>query len=101
MGDFNWLKNIVKNNQKLLNILHHQKNLFFVCVCIQWMHLLYSLQKHGKKMMLKLVKNGSEMRINQKHLEKSLDIANIADRSQYYSSKFRKIRRKIQECGKY
>ena len=54
-----------------------------------------------KKMMLKLVKNGSEMRINQKHLEKSLDIANIADRSQYYSSKFRKIRRKIQECGKY
>ena len=30
---FNWLKNIIKNNQKLLNILCHQKILFF-CVCM-------------------------------------------------------------------
>ena len=27
-------------------------------------------------------------------------IANIADRTQYYSSEFKKIRREIQECGK-
>ena len=46
---FNWLKNIIKNNQKLLNILCHQKILFF-CVCMYKLvsHLLYSLQKHGK-----------------------------------------------------
>ena len=31
-GDFNWLKNIVKNNQKLLSILCHQKTLFFLRV---------------------------------------------------------------------
>ena len=32
---------------------------------------------------------------------KKLDIANIADRTQYYSSKFRKMRCEIKECGKY
>ena len=28
-------------------------------------------------------------------------MANIADRSQYYSSEFKKMRCEIQECGKY
>ena len=44
-----------------------------------------------KKMMLKLWNiYGREIRIDQKHLEKKLDIANIADRTQYYSSEFKK-----------
>ena len=30
-----------------------------------------------------------------------LGIAKIADRTQYYSSKFKKMRSEIQECGKY
>ena len=33
--------------------------------------------------------------------KKKLDMANVADRTQYYSSKFKKMRCKIQECGKY
>ena len=37
-SDFNWLKKNcelwVKNNKKLLNILHHQKMLLFFCVCM-------------------------------------------------------------------
>ena len=47
------------------------------------------------------IEYGSEIWINQKHLEKKLDIANIADRTQYYSSEFKKMRSEIQECGKY
>ena len=34
-------------------------------------------------------------------MKKKLDIANIADRTQYYSSEFKKMRCEIQECGKY
>ena len=34
-------------------------------------------------------------------MKKKLDIANIADRTKYYSSEFKKMRCKIQECGKY
>ena len=34
-------------------------------------------------------------------MKKKLDIANIADRIQYSFSEFEKMRREIQECGKY
>ena len=37
---------------------------------------------------------GGEIWINQKHLEKKLDIENIADRTQYYSSEFKKTKYK-------
>ena len=52
--------------------------------------MLYSLQKHGKKNDVEVMEYGREIRIDQKHLEKKLDIANIADRTQYYSSEFKK-----------
>ena len=54
-----------------------------------------------KKNDVEVIEYGSEIWINQKHLEKKLDIANIADRTQYYSSEFKKMRCEIQECGKY
>ena len=50
---------------------------------------------------VEVIEYGSEIWINQKHLEEKLDIANIAGRTQYYSSEFKKMRCKIQECGKY
>ena len=34
-------------------------------------------------------------------MKKKLDIANITDRTQYSSPEFEKMRREIQECGKY
>ena len=34
-------------------------------------------------------------------MKKKLNVANIADRTQYYSSEFKKMRCEIQECGKY
>ena len=34
-------------------------------------------------------------------MKKKLDIANVADRIQYSFSEFEKMRREIQECGKY
>ena len=54
-----------------------------------------------KKNDVEVIEYGIEIWINQKHLEKKLDIVNIADRTQYYSSEFKKMRWKIQECGKY
>ena len=62
--------------------------------------MLYSLQKHGKND-VEVVEYVGEIWINQNHLEKKLDISNIADRPEYYSSELKKMRCRIQECGKY
>ena len=51
--------------------------------------MLFLLQKHGKKNEVEVIEYGGEIWINQKHLEKKLDIANIADRIQYYFSEFK------------
>ena len=37
---------------------------------------------------VEIIEYGSKIRINQKHLGKKLDIADTADRTQYYSSEF-------------
>ena len=42
-----------------------------------------------------------EIWVNQKHLEKKLGIANISDKTQYYSSELKKMRCEIQKCGNY
>ena len=62
--------------------------------------MLYSLQKHGKKW-FQLIEYDGEILINQKYHEIKIDMANVADRSQYYSSEFKKMRCEIQDCGKY
>ena len=51
---------------------------------------------------VEVLEYGGEIWINQKkNIERKLDIANIADRTQYYSSWFKKMRCGIQECDKY
>ena len=57
--------------------------------------------KAQRKNGVEAIEYGGEIWVNQKHFEKELNIANITDRTQYYSSEFKKIRCKIQECGKY
>ena len=47
------------------------------------------------------IEYGGKTWINQWHLQEKLDIANIADRTQYYSDEFLKMRCEIQVCGKY
>ena len=44
---------------------------------------------------------GGKIWINQEHLQERLDIANIAERTQYYSDEFTKMRCEIQKCDKY
>ena len=44
--------------------------------------------KAWKKNGVEVIEYGGEISINQGHLQKKLDIANTADRIQYYSSKF-------------
>ena len=61
---------------------------------------LFTVEAWGKNG-VEAIEYGGEIWINQGHLQKKLDIANIADRTQYYSSEFKKMRCKIQECGKY
>ena len=52
-GDFNWLvcvnlkQKLSGKQSKMMKHLRHQKILFFLCACIKWTRLLYSLQKHG------------------------------------------------------
>ena len=50
---------------------------------------------------VEVIEYGSEIWINQRHLQKKLGIANIGDRTQHYSDEFKKLRCEIQECGKY
>ena len=50
---------------------------------------------------VEVIEYGSEIWINQRHLQKKLGIANIGDRTQHYSDEFKKMRCEIKECGKY
>ena len=50
---------------------------------------------------VEVIQYGGKIWINQGHLQEKRGIANIADRTQYYSDVFKKMRCKIQECGKY
>ena len=54
-----------------------------------------------KKNGVEAIEYGHEISINQGHFQKKLDIANIVDRNQYYSLKFKNMKCEIQECGKY
>ena len=50
---------------------------------------------------VKVIEYGGKIWINHMHLQEELGIANTADRTQYYSDEFKKMRCEIQECGKY
>ena len=54
-----------------------------------------------RKNEVEVIEYGSEIWINQRHLQKKLGIANIGDWTQHYSDEFKKMRCEIQECGKY
>ena len=42
------------------------------------------------------------VKINKSNISsRKLDLANVAGKTQYYSSEFRKMRCKIQKCGSY
>ena len=73
-----------------------------MCVCMYKMNTfaLFTKEAWGKNG-VEAIEYGGEIWINQEHLHEKLDIANIADRTQHYSSGFKKVRCEIQECGKY
>ena len=50
---------------------------------------------------VEVIEYGGKIWINQGHLQEKLGIANIADRTQYYSDEFKKLRCEMQGCGKY
>ena len=63
--------------------------------------MLYSLHKHGKKNNVEVIEYGGKIWINHRHFQEKLDIANIADTTQNYSSKLKKMICEIQEYGQY
>ena len=77
-----------------------KKNYFFVCNINMNTFALFTAEA-WRKIALKL----QNMLVNYVKINKSnissrkLDLANIADKTQYYSSEFKKIRCKIQKCG--
>ena len=65
----------MKNSQKLLNILSHQKNLFFF-VC---MYTMVQISKEGyKKCEIEVIDKGRYFCENRKNLEVESDVANWA-----------------------
>ena len=50
-----------KKQPKIIKHLCHQINVIFMCVCIKWTHLLYSLKKHGKKNDVEVIEYGAEI----------------------------------------
>ena len=55
--------------------------------------------KTWKKNRVEAIENGGKIWISQGHTQEKLDIATIADRTQYYSDQFKKRRCEIQDCG--
>ena len=76
-GDFNLLKNLLP-----------KKNFFFFFFSFLYIKLntfvLFTVEPWTKND-IEVIEYGGEIWENQKHLEKKLGIANISDKTQYYS----------------
>ena len=74
----------------ILFLCKYKMNAFALFTAKAW-------QKNG----VEAIEHGGKIWINQRLLQEKLDIGNIADRTQYYSHEFKKMRCEIQECGTY
>ena len=63
-----------------------------MCACTKMNTFALFSAEAWKRNDVEVIEYGGEIWINQKHLEKILNMANIADRTQYYSSGFKKMR---------
>ena len=72
------------------------KKFFFACIKITTFALF--TEEAWKNDDVEVIEYGGN---NQTHLERNIDISNIAGKTQYYSSEFKKLRCEIQECGNY
>ena len=77
-----------------------EESIFFVCMHKMDSFALFTANV-WRKSDVEAIEYSGKIWINQGHLQEKLDIANISDRSQYYSDEFKKMRCKIQECGNY
>ena len=77
-----------------------KKIIFFLCMYKMDSLALFTANT-WRKNDVKVIEYGGKIWINHMHLQEELGIANTADRTQYYSDEFKKMRCEIQECGKY
>ena len=81
------IKSLVKNSQKLLNILCHQKNHFFTIKKMKSLSI-----KTWSKIGVEIIKHNGKKWINEKHLEIALGYKNLVKKTQYYSDELKKRR---------
>ena len=68
-----WLKNIVKNNQRLPNILRNQKSCVCVCVCVCTYKMVDISKKSYENNDIEVIVDGIGMLwLNEKHIEQKL-----------------------------
>ena len=81
---------------KIMKHLHHQKNSFLS------MHKMYTYSiKTWKKNDVEAINYEGKKWINRTQLGNALGYSNIAPRTQYYSSKFKRKRYETQDCEDY
>ena len=74
-------KTQMKNSEKVLSILCHQKNLFFFLCMYKMDSFALFTANAWRKNDVEVIEYGGKIWINQGHLQEKLDIANIADRT--------------------
>ena len=86
------VKNIVKNNQKLLNSLHHQKSFF--CVC---MYKMANIDKETyKNSNIEAIVDGiGKLWLNEKHIEEMLGLKTLPVIISKYDQVYKKHRYKL------
>ena len=75
-----------KFKQKLLNILHHRQKKKKLCVYTKMNIFALFTTEEWRKNCVEAKEYAGEICINQKHLQEKIDIANISEKTQYYSS---------------
>ena len=88
-GDFNWL--VCELKTKVIKHLRHQKNVFFVFVCMYKMDTFALFTaKAWIKNGVEVIEYRGEIWINQEHLQEKLVLSNIYGKTQYYPDECKK-----------
>ena len=77
-----------EKQSKILFILCRQKILFFLLCMYKLDSFTLFTANAWRKNDVEVIEYGGKIWINQGHLQEKLGIANIADRTQYYSDEF-------------
>ena len=88
-----WLKNIVKNNQRLPNILRNQKSCVCVCVCVCTYKMVdISKKSYENNGIEVIVDSVNALWLNERHIEEQLGHKNLPAVTNKYDKIYKKHR---------